>query len=494
MNGHRVIFCFLSCLLGSAHVVWAQSIESIAVYRDAAVVHWVSGPSDAGQLAWSFSPFEGASGVMMADGDLPVRLAPPSTEDWFGGAGADAFEQARENARLLNTDLALKQAQLDLVEEDLALLRANRSVSGTSEALLVEDLEEAADWMHDAFRDALYRRVELREEVAALEADVQKWHRIQGESAPRRVHGLQLAGAPSAPVHTERVETNGMAWSPADQVEVDLTAGQALWHRRIRYTLDLPFAEELTPTFIEANWATREAGGQGMEEGTGGASYGRSSSPAKSKAYASNRSRLVEGDPRHRFPADQPVLPGEHEGVVSAGSVSLTAVSRHVCVPKWAAVVDHWIHVATSGAVLAESDQVQLCIEGQCEGQRAMSAHGDTVRIHAGVDDAWRVMRKREAALCNRSVLGNRIKHQQAHSITVENRSGATGEVTVIEPLPRSKALEVEVNADALDGGQWDAATREIRWRLSLKPGETRTLRFQVQLEHAPEVKLEDIQ
>ena len=37
------------------------------------------------------------------------------------------------------------------------------------EAVLVEDIEEVSEWMHDAFRDALYRRVELRQELAVLD-------------------------------------------------------------------------------------------------------------------------------------------------------------------------------------------------------------------------------------------------------------------------------------------------------------------------------------
>lgn len=492
MNGQRILVSLLFCVLGLPNGVHAQSIESIEVYRDAAVVHWISGPSDGGRLAWSFHPFDGPAGIMVPDGALSLRLAPSTTSDWFGLRGSEIHVEARENEALLGTDLALKQAQLDLVEEDLALLRANRSVGGTSEALLVEDLEEASEWMHDAFRDALYRRVELREEVAALELEVQKWRRIQQESAPRRVHGLQLAGSATRPLRTERVETSGFTWSPVDQVEVDLKTGKAQWNRRIQYRLDVPFTGEVTPTFIEADWSAPGPNHPALEDGEN--AYGRSGSQTKGKVYEPQGPSRVGGASRHRFRAAQPIVPGEEAGVVPAGSVTLSAVSRHQCVPKVAAVVDHWVHVAASGSILAESNQVQLCLDGACVGQRGLVVDGDTARIHAGVDDQWNVTRKREAALCNRSVLGNRIKHQQAHSITLENRSTAAGEVVVVEPLPRSSAVEVDVNVDALDGGRWDASTRDILWRLTLKPGETRTLRFQYQLEHDPSLKLENLQ
>ena len=492
MNGQRTLVSLLFCLLGLPNGAHAQSIESIEVYRDAAVVYWSSAPSDGGRLAQSFHPFDGPAGIMMQDGDMPLRLAPSTTSDWFGSRGSEAHEEARRNEALLRTDLALKQAQLDLVEEDLAMLRANRAVGGTSEALLVEDLEEASEWMHDAFRDALYRRVELREEVAALELDVQKWQQIQAESAPRRVHGLQLAGSATTPIRTERVETQGIAWSPLDRVEVNLNTGKAQWNRRIQYRLDVPFTGQVTATFIEADWAG--PGTTHPAPADGGNAYGRSGSQVKAKLYEAQGPSRLEGASRHRFRAAQPITPGGETGVVQVGSVALSAVSLHQCVPKVAAVVDHWIHVATAGSVLAESDQVHLCLDGECVGQRGLVVDGDTMRVHAGVDEAWNVMRKREAALCNRSVLGSRIKHQQAYSITLENRSTAAGEVWVVEPLPRSSAVEVDVNADDLDGGQWDASTREIHWRLTLKPGETRTLRFQYQLEHDPSLKLDNLQ
>ena len=83
-------------------------------------------------------------------------------------------------------DHALKVAQLELVEEDLALLRANRKVGGTAESLLVEDLEEMADWMHEALRDLLFRRVELKAEIEKGSAELDALEQASRDLAPRK--------------------------------------------------------------------------------------------------------------------------------------------------------------------------------------------------------------------------------------------------------------------------------------------------------------------
>ena len=148
----------------------AQEVEHVVLYRDAAVVTWRA-EAKAGEqvLARSFSPIEESFVTVMPDeAGAPLGTAQERESEWPMASGAGAIA-ARDRVDGLRLDVALKQAQLDLIEEDLAMLRANRPVGGTSESLLVEDLEDMAEWMHGAFREALYRRVELREELAAPE-------------------------------------------------------------------------------------------------------------------------------------------------------------------------------------------------------------------------------------------------------------------------------------------------------------------------------------
>ena len=169
------------------------------------------------------------------------------------GAGANAALDRVDGLRL---DVALKQAQLDIIEEDLAMLRANRPVGGTSESLLVEDLEDMAEWMHGAFREALYRRVELREELAALEEE----HRVAlaalGETRPRAAFDwmVEVPEGVGGDILTQVVETHA-GWSPADLVDLASDGSPSTWHRRIEYRLSLPHTGKAEFLFVDEWWA-----------------------------------------------------------------------------------------------------------------------------------------------------------------------------------------------------------------------------------------------
>ena len=183
----------LAVFAGSIH---AQTLEGVTLYRDAAVVTWTAGsPQGSSALARSLSPLSmDRVTAYPANADQAIGAMSNVEFPWSNPDG-DALQRAEERLEVLRLDVALKEAQLALVEEDLAVLRANRSIGGTSESLLVEDLEEMADWMHDAFREMLYRRVELREELAAWSASATRW---KPPSVGRTHGGLRVVGPHAA--------------------------------------------------------------------------------------------------------------------------------------------------------------------------------------------------------------------------------------------------------------------------------------------------------
>ena len=250
-----VSFLFLEALNCA---VQGQKVERVVLYRDAAVVTWRT-KAESGErvLARSFSPFDPSRvTVMPEEAGAPLGRAQERESEWpmASGAGANA---ARDRVDGLRLDVALKQAQLDIIEEDLAMLRANRPVGGTSESLLVEDLEEMAEWMHDAFREALYRRVELREELAALEEEHRAALASLGETQPRTAFDwmVEVPEGVGGDILTQVVETNAVGWSPADLVDLASDGSPSTWHRRIEYRLSLPHTGKADLLFVDERWA-----------------------------------------------------------------------------------------------------------------------------------------------------------------------------------------------------------------------------------------------
>ena len=486
-----VSFLFLEALNCA---VQGQKVERVVLYRDAAVVTWRT-KAESGErvLARSFSPFDPSRvTVMPEEAGAPLGRAQERESEWpmVSGAGANA---ARDRVDGLRLDVALKQAQLDIIEEDLAMLRANRPVGGTSESLLVEDLEEMAEWMHDAFREALYRRVELREELAALEEEHRAALASLGETQPSPAFDwmVEVPEGVGGDILTQVVETNAVGWSPADLVDLASDGSPSTWHRRIEYRLSLPHTGKADLLFVDEWWAPNGSADRTLPNAV--ASYDQPR--GKSKRIGSGASNAGSGggteEGRSRCRPEGPLTVGaDAGGTVKVGEWTAAFRRQAVTQPQMAEVVDVWHSVSSSGRSVVRAEGVDVRLDGLPLGPRNVVHEADSLIVMTGVDEAWRVSRAEDASLCTRSNLGSRIRHQRAFSIRVTNGSSVAGSVRVVEPLPRSRELEIELNPEELDGGVVDAVNEAVVWELQLKPGESRTLRFAYAVEHDRDVRV----
>ena len=470
---------------GSIH---AQTLEEVTLYRDAAVVTWTA-ELTAGDcaLARSLSPLSmDRVTVYPANADQALGAMSNVEFPWSNPDG-DGLQRAEERLEVLRLDVALKEAQLALVEEDLAVLRANRSIGGTSESLLVEDLEEMADWMHDAFREMLYRRVELREELAALERERNETEAAIREAAPMTAFAwsVRMPQGQGGRVRTQVVETSGTGWDPADILELSADGRSSVLHQRIRYRLSLPAIGKAEVVFVDEWWSDAQEG-RPVEDLSAGYEMpkGKVKRHGGGSGYSGIERDAVRGS-RARFRANQPLAMGPTSGgVISVGQWTADFVGMAHSVPHRAEVVE-WQHAASaSGQSWVQSDRIQVVSGGLPVGDCRTDLDGDSLRVMTGVDERWSISRSEEAALCSRSSLGGRVQHHRAYAIRITNGSAVDGQVRIVEPLPRSRELEIELNPDNLDGGVIDSVNETVFWMVTLTAGESRTLRFSYDVEH----------
>ena len=472
----------------------AQTVERVTFYRDAALESW-KGEATQGrvEVARSQSDLDAsrvrifpASGTGQLGLDEAVGHAKYSTEAQAKRKGWD------QELASLTLELALRRAQLDLVEEDLDMLRANRNVGGTAESILVEDLEELSDWMHEAFRDALYRRVELREELATMEQNVAALRAERSEWTDSQPYALSVRWpeGQEGEVWADVLESEGAHWSLVHQVQV-LGKGQALWEKRGRYRLGLPKAVKTQVVFADENWPgfageSRWAGGADAE----GQTYERRPAKGLQPERPANQRWSNWGS---QYVMENPMMLGDDtEGEVVLTSAEVPIRRRYVSIPKRSNAVQMQLLVPQSARPMVTASEVRLLDESGVPALRSMVLSGDTMIVEAGVASLWSIQRSKEEALCRRVPLGNRIQHRRAFIIEVTNRSDRAGKLTLIEPLPSSRALEIEVASEDLDGGRLDAATESLIWSLALKAGETRTVKFAYDLTHDKGVELSD--
>ena len=483
----------MRAILKSAVVAWAaagiapavglaQTVERVEIYRDAAVITWKAEWSggETGAMARSFSTQSEPVLVQTEPTSLEMVGQVVVSSTWSTPADADRHDRWRAEREELTLDRALKQAQLDLVEEDLALLRENRSIGGTSEAVMVEDIEEVSEWIHDAFRDALYRRVELRQELAALDQRMADMTAAMMSHASRTVeeHRVTLAPGTGGTLWSRTVEWNA-GWRSADAVEV--TQGQAIWSQRVAYSVDLPWSGSATVVFVDADWT----------EAT--------SNLSQAVAVGYDRKPQVEAlvsvapVPASRVQAPRALsLSGDTRGEVALGDFERAVKARHQTTPASLEVVQTTLAMPNGEARVIQADAVSLRQNGGLPVSAILLATSDSLFLEGGVSATWTVRRDAEPGLCTRAALGSRIRHRRAYVIEVVNGGDAPGSVTITEPLPRNRSLEIEVSPDALDGGRLDEVGEQLVWELELQPGEGRTLRFGYDVSHDRDVPVPD--
>lgn len=477
------------CVAGLSRVS-AQTVERVDVYRDAAVVTWKSelkaGPC---HVARSFHAAHPSDLMLFAgNGTSSHGALRMETGEWNSPEGArrrESLEAALQSAEL---ELGLKNAQLQLVEEDLALLRANRQVGGTSEALLVEDLAEVAEWMHEETKELLYRRVELKAEV---EAAGEALARIQDEwaaAAPRAVHDWWVDvpdGSGDVALWVQAVEFGpGLHWTPQDVLEVVQAEGDPTltWVRRAEVLLDLPVDAAVPVRFHAARMEGLDIRPDARPQVLD--AYGlRNDRKGGYEATANGRPENAAW-PAASWELQDGVVGQDWHRSVSLDVETLPVTVRHHAVPRQSKVVNLRLAVPRPAGPVDETERPLLVMDGRPLGKVWLTEQGDSLILDGGAATSWTVEREREAALCAKANLGSRIKHHRAYRISVANRSGRAGEVVIEEPLPVSRNAEIEVLPESTDGGVLDEATGILRWTLTLAAGETRTLQFAYDLSH----------
>ena len=465
---------------------FGQTVDHIDVFRDAVVVTWKADVSPgACKVARSFHA-SSAGDVAVFGGREASRGTVRRTEmEWFGAGKEEQWNETRAELEGRRIDQALKVAQLELVEEDLALLRANRKVGGTAESLLVEDLEEMADWMHEALRDLLFRRVELKAEIEKGKAELVALEQAAQDLAPRKgfTWWVDMPSGASGTMTTQVVERGeGLQWSPRDVLALGSGDDPALrWMQRAEVMLDLPRTGGAVPVrFHDAMHAGLDARPDAVPVLLD-ITYG-----ATKAAYdAAPRSDRSSDWPGVQWSVEDGLAPGvSWSRSVSLGSLDLPVKVLHFSVPKQAPAVNMRLALAMPSSPVARMEQALLTIDERPVGRVWLTERDDSLFVDAGVVRDWSVERERLAALCSKSTLGGRVKHHRAYRITVRNRSRTAGTIRLEEPLPASAKAEVAVVPEELDGGRLDEGTSIIHWELELGPGESRTVQFAFDVSH----------
>ena len=403
-----------------------------------------------------------------------------------------AIEQNRQT-------YALRQALLSTYQEELAMVQANRKVSG-NELLLVEDLRDHADFWRERVKELQYLMLELNMEMQALDEQLVRLRsEFEGWEAKRTAVQGELALRFAGPAHAAaNVEVSYLAlqagWSATYDAEVDESGGISMQ----RYASVSQWTNNewtgVPLTFMVGNplqtIAPQTPIKKQLSLSWGNATQGYEWSSAQANAFDDmDQSTFVRGNvmpsgtlDRYSFSptAYAPIAGNGAVERVFLGNFGLEGDLNYFMVPE---LTDEAYQLANSGDWMTAQlvpGQVQVMANGAFRGAfwMQMPAPGDTLQIPLGQDSRVRASRTRSMEQCSSSVFGGSRKTVQTFEIRVENLHGRTIRARVLEAIPVSNSTDITVTPLGLSGGNWDEVEGELTWELDLAPNEKRVLTF----------------
>ncbi len=452
---------------------------------------------------------------------MSVRHQVNYTLDQNTSPQVKAVKDSLEDARFKQQELiGLK----NVVIQEKTLLENNRKIGGNNSTLVVEDLQDMANFYRKRFQELEYRWIELVDkenknniEMGRLQNQLNSMNARKGTNpseilitliAPKATttnlkvsYVVRNAGwYPVYDLRAEDVNSNidfvyrakvfqstGRDW---EKVNLIISTGNPSvggqiptlypWYvsvyEPVRYDYDDRKRSEAynsTPSVAYDNVTLEEV--QVVSAG----SY---KAKATSADYTTVQNNTVNTEFKISVPYDIPSDNQQYD--VTMQTQSLKASYAHITVPKLdndaflRAQVTDW---AQYSLLPGESN---IYFKGTFVGKGYIdpAQANDTLNLSLGRDRAVNVKREMLKEYSKTGIFGSKQQTSRAYEITVQNNKKQAVQLVIEDQLPISQNGDVEVNTEETSGAQYDATTGKVTWKVNLAPGETikKQLRFTV--------------
>ena len=130
--------------------------------------------------------------------------------------------------------------------------------------------------------------------------------------------------------------------------------------------------------------------------------------------------------------------------------------------------------------------QSNLFFEGMYIGQSYLNpvATVDSMLLSLGQDSKINIKRTQIQDFTARQVVGNNVKETRAFELLMRNNNTFPIEIEVMDQLPITKQKDIEVKPIDTGSAKFDNNYGSLLWELSLKPGETKIVKFSYQVKY----------
>jgi uncharacterized protein (TIGR02231 family) len=108
----------------------------------------------------------------------------------------------------------------------------------------------------------------------------------------------------------------------------------------------------------------------------------------------------------------------------------------------------------------------------------------DTLNISMGRDKSIIIQREKIDEYCKNTVVGGNKRSTRGYEITVKNMKSKPVTIEIKDQIPLSTFKEVVVEVQESKGAVYNDKTGELKWLLTLQPGESKTISFRFQVRY----------
>lgn len=117
----------------------------------------------------------------------------------------------------------------------------------------------------------------------------------------------------------------------------------------------------------------------------------------------------------------------------------------------------------------------------------------DTLSVSMGRDKGIVVSREKIKDFCKNSTFGGNKKSTRGYEIKVRNNKSKEIEIELVDQIPLSRIKEIEVEVIEKGLAKYEESTGKLTWRLTIPPGETKTLTFKFQVKYPKDKNLSNL-
>lgn len=427
----------------------------------------------------------------------------------------DSIDYLNDRKGDLNTDM-------QVVNEQIAVLSQNKKVSGEQSGLSVSELQKMLALVKTQMHSLLNERTDINDKVTKIDKRITK---LRQQLQEEKQKGYQPGGQLLVKFYCTRTVTSDITisyvvpnagWSPSYDIRVDkvnspvelaykahVYQNSGVSWDKIKLTLSTGNPNEgvqaptLNPWYLNFMQpvAKRYIDNQ----------YGYSANRINSDAYSSNN-QLQEVTVRsYKKPLVSPSAPKtgnisnyvqvDNSGVntqfdidlkytipsdgqthnVAIKKHELPATYRYFAVPKLDRDAFLQARVTDWEDLNLLPGATNIFYEGTYVGQGYIDMRNvkDTMNISLGRDKKVIIRREREKDLRSVRTIGSNVREEFVYTMSIRNTRNQAIDITILDQLPISNDNSIEIEDTKHDGAELDKTTGALSWKLNVQPNTT---------------------